>query len=243
MKRKGFRFSLAVVALIGAAVTTWWLWPEPKRGENAAPMKSVRIREAKSVTTADADRRIAEEGREPAKEAVRSSEVTASDETRRDEVRAADVTTNVPPKRAESVSDQLLEMALEMPTDGSRSMAPMPIDRGAEAAFRKSLETKIVINDSDPEWLKERKMALQAVREEMAEMLRQGNKFHEVLAEHQKVAEENFQTRLNAIREAKEIFKQGDIEGTRKYVNTINFAFQQMGIKEIEMPRSPAVGQ
>jgi hypothetical protein len=75
-------------------------------------------------------------------------------------------------------------------------------------------------------------------RKEIDALMKQGISFRAILAEHEKVFNENAQIRAEANAELRKICEEGDAEGVQKYLDTINAAFQEMGIEELRMPKT-----
>lgn len=129
-------------------------------------------------------------------------------------------------------TDQLLAMVL---SDRNGGGAPMPggSSKQLDKQFLESLKKPIVINPDDSEAVRNVKEAVAAAREEMAELLKSGRSFSEVLAETKQVNKENFETRTKAMAEYNEILKSGNTEAAEQYLFKVNLALQQMGIDEI----------
>jgi hypothetical protein len=70
----------------------------------------------------------------------------------------------------------------------------------------------------------------------MKKMIDSGMTVSQVLAEYQKLANENAEVRNKAMLELKEIMDSGDIKGAVEYKRKINIALQQMGIVELSIP-------
>ena len=135
-------------------------------------------------------------------------------------------------------SDQVLGMALSMPA--GQSMPPIPMAANIDKEFRKSLEREIVITDDDSPKVKEMKLAVKQAREDVKALLDKGLTMQEVLREHQKLVNENAETRNGAVLELKRIIAEGDYESAVKYAEEINKAFRQMGIMELSVPARSA---
>ena len=71
-------------------------------------------------------------------------------------------------------------------------------------------------------------------------MLYKGYHISEVLAEHQKLAQENYGIRKKAERELRGIYASGDTEHAKRYANSVNAALQQMGIDPIRVEGRPS---
>ncbi len=131
-------------------------------------------------------------------------------------------------------SDQVLGMALSMPA--GQSMPPIPMTADIEKDFRRSLEHEIVITDDDSPKVREMKLTVKQAREDVKALLDKGMTMQEVLREHQRLVNENAETRNGAVLELKKILAEGDYESAVKYAEEINKAFRQMGIMELSVP-------
>ena len=140
----------------------------------------------------------------------------------------------LPPQTFSNASDQV--MAMIASADASGAIPPLPISRDIEAEFLASLKQEIVILDTDDEQTRALKQAVKETREEMKRLVDSGLTVAQVLAEHQKLANENAKVRNEAMLELKQMLDSGDIEGAQKYKRKINIALQQMGIAELSIP-------
>ena len=134
--------------------------------------------------------------------------------------------------------DQAIVATLSIPA--GQEIPPTPIDSNLDEAFEKSLSIPIEIKEDDPPDLKARKLLVIETRKQIAELKKEGWKVADILHDHIKVNNENAQIRNDAMRELRDIVKSGDAEGAHKYMVTINAAFSQMGIPDIDMPEHPA---
>ena len=134
------------------------------------------------------------------------------------------------------MTDDLISMA--MCTSGGGQMPPLPLSGNLDKEFLESLKEPIVINDDDPEEIKERKRIVAETRKEIDALMKQGISFRSILADHERVFNENAAIRAEAKAELKKICEEGDAEGVQKYLDTMNAAFQEMGIQELEMPKT-----
>lgn len=239
-----------VIVVLGAAVAAWWLWPTgDSAGETAVPQARQRIKEVASAQRGEAPR---PQDEKPAAEAqptnltdrakmlwrgkpvktwnvvtngVRVEQlIVTADGLRYKMIRELDV--------LPTGTDQLLAMAL---SDRNGGGAPMPggDSKQLDKQFLESLKKPIVINPDDSEAVRNVKEAVAAAREEMAELLKSGRSFSEVLAEAKQVNKENHETRTKAMAEYNEILRSGDKEAAEQYLFKVNLALQQMGIEEI----------
>lgn len=133
-------------------------------------------------------------------------------------------------------TDDILSMALAQ--TGGGAMPPLPLGGDMDAEFLKSLEEPIIIDKDAPPEIQERQRIVRDARIEVKALMDQGLHFRDILADHEKLFNDNAQIRADAIAEARKIRDEGDTEGTAQFVNTMNAAFQTMGIDPIEMPKS-----
>ena len=133
-------------------------------------------------------------------------------------------------------TDQLLAMALC--GSENRSMPPLPISGNLDKRFLDSLKDPIEIGPDDSPEIAARKQTVIDARARMKELMDAGGSFSEILADHQKLFNENVKIRSDAARELQRIVDDGDTEGTRQYLLKVNLALQQMGIKELDEPKT-----
>ena len=117
-------------------------------------------------------------------------------------------------------------------------MPPLPLSGNLDKEFLESLKDPIVINPDDPEEIKERKRIVAETRKQIDALMRQGISFRAILAEHEKVFNENAEIRAEARAELQKICDEGDKKGVEDYLKTINAAFQEMGIEELQPPKT-----
>lgn len=134
-------------------------------------------------------------------------------------------------------TDQLIAMAMSTPP--GQAMPPLPgMNMGDSKRFVESLKKPIEIYDDDSDRVKAIKQTVQATREEIAQLMADNPNmtFADILQEHRKMHNEDVDVRNQTARELQKIIDEGDIEGAKKFRTTMNFALQQMGIKEIDTP-------
>ena len=136
----------------------------------------------------------------------------------------------------DNASDDQLAMAVS--GGGTQAIAPIPMTATSEQEFLESLKKPIVINDDDPENVKRIKAAVKEAREAMKQLMDGGMSYREALAEHQKLVNENVETRNQCMAELKQLVDAGDREGAEHYLKTMNIALEQMGIPALTMPMS-----
>ena len=133
-------------------------------------------------------------------------------------------------------TDDILSMALAQA--GGGAMPPLPLGGDMDAEFLKSLEEPIIIDKDAPPEIQERQRIVREARIEVKALMDQGLHFRDILADHEKLFNDNAEIRAEALAEARKIRDEGDTEGTQQLVDTMNAAFQTMGIDPIEMPKS-----
>ena len=136
----------------------------------------------------------------------------------------------------DNASDDQLAMAVS--GNGMQSIAPIPITAASEQEFLESLKKPIVINDDDPDNVKQIKEAVMEARAQMKQMIDGGMSYREALAEHQRLVNENVDTRNECMAELKRLVDEGDRSGAESYMKTMNTALEQMGIPALTMPKS-----
>ena len=244
----GIIWRAAILAAILAGVGSglwWWL----ARGESQ-PSQSTKQSAAKQKPTAApaTDKPSAPKaaangkgtpkatGKRPAAKPRPATAATADDPA---QSAVVSVETNAPavppppPPVFSNVSDQVIAMALSPSESG---IPPIPLTPDMEKAFLKSLETKIVILDTDDEKVREMKQAVIETRAEVKRLMDGGQTFAQIIREHQHLANENAKLRTDALIELKRLKDSGDIEGAVQYKKKVNAAFAQMGIRELAIP-------
>lgn len=133
-------------------------------------------------------------------------------------------------------TDDILSMALAQ--SGSGAMPPLPLGGDMDAEFLKSLEEPIIIDKDAPPEIQERQRIVIEARMEVKALMDQGLHFRDILADHEKLFNDNAEIRAEAIAEARKIRDEGDTEGTAQFVETMNAVFETMGIESIDMPKT-----
>lgn len=132
-------------------------------------------------------------------------------------------------------SDQILSMIA-----GARPgqpMPPLPITKSIDRDFEKSLETEIIFDKDDSDEIRAAKEAVLRMRTEIRAIKEvEGLSVYEILTQHLDLVNENAATRIEAQKEAIEIYNGGDEEGARQYVEAVNEKLQALGSEPIKMP-------
>ena len=240
---RGIVAGLVVVAL-GAGIVAWLF----KSGEaESLPLQEKKPSQIKTVTPAPA----------PKAEPVKTNKAEEAKPEKEPEPVPFKVITNgntlverfalpngrywerhrlAKPPLFKHATDDLLCMAVL--TDGKNATPPMPISTITDEDFLNSLKDPIVINDDDDDKVKEVKAAIRDARQSVKEMMDSGLSFREILADHEKLLNDNREIRNQAMAELQKIHEEGDAEGERQYMLKINLALQQMGIPELDEPKT-----
>lgn len=134
-------------------------------------------------------------------------------------------------------SDQIIALAVSGAATGAE-MPPIPSLEDADGAFAKSLETEILINESDSDDVKELKKNVIAVREEIRQLLSEGHSFADIIKDHRELVNKGVAIKEEASRLAKELLDEGDREAAAEFLIRANETLRDMGVDEIEMPLS-----
>ena len=132
-----------------------------------------------------------------------------------------------------------LALSLIATTPMDQELPPMP-DMGddLEAVFKKALESPIIIKDADSDRVKEMKRGAQQVRLEIADLLADGYSIKQILNEHNGLRQQNIEVRREFQSELNDIYRSGDVEGARQFLETMNKALDEKGILPLVMPGS-----
>ena len=133
-----------------------------------------------------------------------------------------------------NVADDMISMVVSTPP--GEVLPPMPMYPGFDDEFRKGLEDDLVIEDDDSDEVKELKAKVLLVREELRERMASGESPRAILSEHEALWNDNIEMRQNVQKEALDLVRSGDMEGARKYVETMNKALESFGIESVVMP-------
>lgn len=132
-------------------------------------------------------------------------------------------------------SDQILGMIASTPP--GRDMPPLPITKSIDHDFMKSLDTPIEILDGDSAEVRAAKEAVIKLRAEVLAIKEsEGLSVYEILTQHQSLLRENAALRIEAQKEALDIYKSGDVELAREYVDKANEKLIELGSEPIRMP-------
>lgn len=167
------------------------------------------------------------------------SVVTNADGSLLERFRTADGKTrsrqSAPPAVFNNASDQLIAMAITGAESG-HAMPPMPMTDSAVTDFAESLKKDIVVNDDDPENVKELKKLVMETRQEILKRMGEGMTYAEVMREHCKQVNDNVAFRGEALAQAQKLVDEGAKDLAAAYVERANELLRASGINEIEMP-------
>lgn len=238
----------AAVVVLGAGLAALFLLPGERKAPEKKAVKKAEVakkdvRREKPAAKPAAEMKVEKkEVVDPAKQRVETlSFVTNSMGMIVERYRTADGKTHKlirpsKPPLFKHMTDDLISMA--MCTSGGGQMPPLPLSGNLDKEFLESLKDPIVINPDDPEEIKERKRIVAETRKQIDALMRQGISFRAILAEHEKVFNENAEIRAEARAELQKICDEGDKKGVEDYLKTINAAFQEMGIEELQPPKT-----
>lgn len=242
--RRRLYFAAAVLCLVIIGVGSWWWLGRGEARTFPARQPTAKRQPTDTKATRTPDPKVAADskgipkatGMRPAAKPRPATAATADDPAQSavvsEETNAPAVPPQPPPVFS-NVSDQVIAMALSPSESG---IPPIPLTPDMEKAFLKSLETKIVILDTDDEKVREMKQAVIETRAEVKRLMDGGQTFAQIIREHQHLANENAKLRTDALIELKRLKDSGDIEGAVQYKKKVNAAFAQMGIRELAIP-------
>jgi len=141
-----------------------------------------------------------------------------------------------PSRRFTNISEGLLAMALSVPPGAP--VPPLPIPPNIETEFAKALTNDIVLYEDDDERTVELKENIAAAKEQMREMVKQGQSVAEILTEYQNRANEEAALRRQAQLELNKLFRSGAVEEAQAYHDEVNQIFSELGITPIDLHRN-----
>ena len=141
------------------------------------------------------------------------------------------VTRELHPPVFSNPADQLIAAAMNASITGQ--MAPLPLGPESDVYFREALKKPILDNPDDTEEVKRMKQAVRETREQIVELMAQGQTFSEIMAQHQELWNKNIKARDTVVAEYRRIIRSGDEEGARRYMEKINEQLGRMGIPPI----------
>jgi len=126
-------------------------------------------------------------------------------------------------------SDQLIAAAMSASIGGGQ-MAPLPLGPESDWQFKAAMKKPILDDPDDTEEVKRMKQVVRETRQQIAELMEQGQSFADILTQHRELWNENVKIRDGVVAEYRKIARSGNEEEARRYLNTMNAALGQMGI-------------
>ena len=243
------RSAVAVAVLVVLTITVWWIVPNSDDGNEQIVEK--------------ADRKI----KECAPVAVDTTVVTQDDSVAKVEM-PVDMWYGVPvvsrtavtneryivetirtsdgkvhrydraarPPTFDNVSDQMLAMLTS--DSAAIGAAPIPMVANFENEFADSLKKDIVIDPDDPGPVKAAKERVIQARKEMLQLMSEGHSVEEIIRAQRNALQDNAEIRMEAVKQMREFFDEGDVESAQAYCDRVNERFEQLGIMKIQVPRN-----
>ena len=227
----------ALVVVIGAGLAWWWLADDrgtpqvqqPSKPVTAEPSRAKEAAKGAASGGGSAERiaDLAPSVRPDAGAAAAAAEEARLKKWRDKFAKHRSIFTNA--------SDQVLGMiASALP---GRDMPPMPITKSIDRDFERSLDAPIIINDDDSDEVKAVKQAVMQLRIEVQAIKEaEGISVYEILTQHQDLMRENAKLRSDAQKEAVDLYRSGDEEGAKVYVEKVNEELEKLGAEPIRMP-------
>ncbi len=138
------------------------------------------------------------------------------------------VTTEVHKPIFSNPSDQLIAAAMSATMSGQ--MAPLPLGPENDWQFKEAMKKPILDDPDDTDEVKRMKQVVRETRQQIAELMEQGQTFAEILAQHRELWNENVKIRDGVVAEYRRVVASGNEEEARRYLSTMNAALSQMGI-------------
>ena len=130
--------------------------------------------------------------------------------------------------------DNMLGLIGTTPLD--QKLPPLPDLGDIEEQFRKAMKSPIVIRDGDSEQAKKMKEAARDLRLEITDLMREGYTLTQILSEYESLRDRNVKERHAFQAELNELYRSGDIEGARDYLEKANAKLEEFGIIPLTMP-------
>ena len=139
-----------------------------------------------------------------------------------------------PPKPIfNNASDQVIAMAVN--AKPGQALPPFPnLDKSLEQDFIESLASPIVINDDDPEDVKELKAIVKETKAYIVREIKNGGSLLDILAQHQNESEKIADSHLMAVQEMQKIRDEIGEAAAKEFIREVNESFKIRGIPEIE---------
>lgn len=133
-----------------------------------------------------------------------------------------------------SGADQIL--AIMTQKNGGFGAPPLPNMKNFENSFGDALKKEIVINDDDPDDVREVKERVKAARQELLDLMAQGKSANEVIREWQQMQDDNATLRREAALGVRELLAKGDRDGAKALCEKYNQVLEKAGIMKLEIP-------
>jgi len=132
-----------------------------------------------------------------------------------------------------SGADQILAM---MTANNGFGAPPLPQISNFENDFGDAIKIPIEINDTDSKEIKELKERVIAARKELLDLMAEGYSANDVIKDWERMQEDNATVRMEAVRNVRELLKEGDREGAQALCDEYNKVLEKAGIMTIELP-------
>lgn len=133
-----------------------------------------------------------------------------------------------------SAADQMLAL-MTAPDDGFGA-PPLPVVENFENEFGDAIKKEIVVEESDSAEVKALKERVIAARKELLELMAQGIRANDVVAEYKRMQQDNATIRFEAARGVREMLDAGDVEGAKELCARYNEVLKRANIMQIEIP-------
>ena len=130
--------------------------------------------------------------------------------------------------------DLVLASIAMIPLD--QPLPPMPNMGNLDEAFRKAIQSPIIIRETDSDRAKAMKEGALNLRKEIAELMDEGYTVDQIMAEHNSLRQKNIEFRGEFQKELNELYRQGKIDEAQNYCEKMNEALQEKGILPLIMP-------
>lgn len=133
-----------------------------------------------------------------------------------------------------SAADQMLAL-MTAPDDGFGA-PPLPVVENFENEFGDAIRTEITVDETDSPEVKAVKERVIAARKELLDLMAQGIRANDVVAEYKRMQQDNATIRFEAARGIREMLDAGDVEGAKELCARYNEVLKRANIMQIEIP-------
>ena len=230
-------YVVGAVAVLGAAVAAWWLWPTgDSEGETAAPQAKQRIKEVSPAQRGAAPRPRDEK---PAADA----QPPANGQTPQFVPPAPPVRTNEASRLRAMNSvhrtgfEQILLNIFSCEPGNMPRPLPSDIPEAEMKRLAEILISKDEIKDSDTENMRLAKDLLAKAKAAMVKFIKDGGEPEEFIVSYHEQLEHAFHERQKAVAFVGQLVREGEDPAViSKYVDKTNEKFAAQGIMEIDKP-------